>query len=66
MTRDAADILSAWADTLTGYFRQLLTRYPAAPPRLMEAVEYSLLAGGKRLRPALILECWRACASITS
>jgi geranylgeranyl diphosphate synthase, type II len=58
---DAPSILTAWADALTAYFRRLLTRYPAAPPRLLEAIEYSLLAGGKRLRPALVLESWRAC-----
>ena len=28
---------------------------------LQEAMEYSLLAGGKRLRPVLVLECCRAC-----
>jgi geranylgeranyl diphosphate synthase type II len=60
-TIDASSILAAWADTVTDYFSRLFARYPAAPPRLMEAVEYSLLAGGKRLRPALVLECWRAC-----
>jgi geranylgeranyl diphosphate synthase, type II len=58
---DAVSILAAWADALTDYFRRLLRRYPSAPPRLMEAVEYSLLAGGKRLRPALVLESFRAC-----
>jgi geranylgeranyl diphosphate synthase type II len=63
MKPNAPDILGHWADALTAYFRQVLKRYPEAPPRLMEAIEYSLLAGGKRLRPALILECWRACGS---
>jgi geranylgeranyl diphosphate synthase, type II len=62
----ATDILSAWGQTLTDYFHQLLKRYPTAPPRLLEAVEYSLLAGGKRLRPALVLECWRTCAGTKS
>ncbi len=32
------------------------------PPRLSEAVRYSLLAGGKRLRPVLCLAVARACA----
>lgn len=35
---------------------------PAVPPRLAEAMRYSLLAGGKRLRPALCLSCAMACA----
>jgi geranylgeranyl diphosphate synthase, type II len=61
-TPDAAAILTGWADAVTEYFSRLFARYPAAPPRLMEAIEYSLLAGGKRLRPALTLECWRACS----
>jgi farnesyl diphosphate synthase len=34
------------------------------PPRLAEAVEYSLMAGGKRLRPALVLESAAACGGI--
>ncbi|MDQ6992007.1 MAG: polyprenyl synthetase family protein [Mariprofundus sp.] len=29
--------------------------------RLLHAMRYSLLAGGKRVRPALLLECYRAC-----
>lgn len=32
-----------------------------APVRLLDAIDYSLLAGGKRLRPTLILETCRAC-----
>src|SRR5690348_13712017 len=31
------------------------------PPRLREAMEYSLLAGGKRLRPVLTLLACEAC-----
>jgi geranylgeranyl diphosphate synthase, type II len=33
-----------------------------APARLIEAVEYSLLASGKRLRPALVIQSFRACS----
>lgn len=58
---DAAALLSQSAQYVTDYFQQLKVRYPAAPPRLMEAIEYSLMAGGKRLRPALVIECARAC-----
>lgn len=61
MKQDATEILVAWADALTDYFRRLFKRYPTAPPRLLEAIEYSLLAGGKRLRPALVMESCRAC-----
>jgi len=58
---DAAKLLSHWALAVEDYSRDALRRFSHAPPRLIESVEYSLMAGGKRLRPALILECWRAC-----
>ena len=32
---------------------------------LQEAMEYSLLAGGKRLRPVLVMECCRLCGGET-
>ena len=54
-------ILRRDAETVTAFLRDVLTSYPEAPPRLIESIEYSLLAGGKRLRPALVLESWRAC-----
>jgi geranylgeranyl diphosphate synthase type II len=64
-TQSAESILRAWADAVTAYFHQLPSRYPSAPPRLIESVQYSLLAGGKRLRPALVLESCRACGGST-
>jgi len=36
-------------------------RSAATPQRLLDAMRYSLLAGGKRIRPALLLECYAAC-----
>ena len=54
-------ILRRDAETVTAFLRDILKSYSDAPPRLMEAIEYSLLAGGKRIRPALVLESWRAC-----
>jgi len=36
-------------------------RATVVPERLLEAMRYSLLAGGKRIRPALLLECYAAC-----
>jgi len=62
----AKTLLQQWAEAVEGYFGQLPARYPAAPPRLVEAVQYSLMAGGKRLRPALVLECWHACQRANS
>jgi geranylgeranyl diphosphate synthase, type II len=58
---DAVVLLERSADSVADYFHQLNSRYSEAPRRLLEAIEYSLMAGGKRLRPALVLECARAC-----
>ncbi len=38
-----------------GALEARLASWDGAPPRLLEAMRYSLLAGGKRLRPALVL-----------
>src|SRR2546421_12175487 len=50
------------ADALAAYYDQVLSRYSGAPARLIESIRYSLLAPGKRLRPTLVLESYRACA----
>ncbi len=55
----AEGILAADARALADHFRTILVRYREAPARLMESIAYSLLAGGKRLRPALVLETSR-------
>ena len=39
----------------------LSERRHVVPERLWEAMRYSLMAGGKRIRPALLLECLIAC-----
>jgi len=57
----AEAILNQHSQTLHKHFEKLFERYHEAPPRLMEAIAYSIYAGGKRLRPALILESCRAC-----
>ena len=62
MTSDAVTLLRRHAETTGDYLRSLLTRYAGAPPRLLESIEYSVMAGGKRLRPALVLETYCACA----
>lgn len=58
---DAPSILQRNADRLLGYLELRLNRFSAAPPRLMEAIRYSLLNAGKRLRPTLVLESFAAC-----
>jgi geranylgeranyl diphosphate synthase type II len=62
MQTDAVAILNQHAGAVNAYFAVLRGRYPHAPPRLLDSIEYSLRGGGKRLRPALILECFTACA----
>jgi geranylgeranyl diphosphate synthase type II len=61
MTDPALDALKRHALTVEAYMRDALRRQPDAPPRVIEAMEYSLMAGGKRLRPVLVLECATAC-----
>jgi geranylgeranyl diphosphate synthase type II len=53
----AVGLLRQHGEHLTNWFRGLRARHPDAPQRLLDAIEYSLLAGGKRLRPTLVLEC---------
>jgi len=60
---DVAQLLQGHSQSLADYFATFRGRFPAAPPRLLEAIDYSLSAGGKRLRPALVFECWKACRS---
>jgi len=36
-------------------------RASVVPGRLLDAMRYSLMAGGKRIRPALLLECYHVC-----
>jgi geranylgeranyl diphosphate synthase, type II len=61
-TITAIELLRQDGQRLTAYFQEIIKRYGQAPPRLVESIDYSLSAGGKRLRPVLILECFRACA----
>jgi len=58
---DAAVLLERSAQCVRDFFSRLNDRFPTAPPKLLEAIQYSLMAGGKRLRPALVLESARAC-----
>jgi geranylgeranyl pyrophosphate synthase len=62
MSRTALDILKSAASTVEGYLRQVLARQGNSPARLTEAIDYSLMAGGKRVRPTIVLESAAACA----
>jgi geranylgeranyl diphosphate synthase type II len=57
----AADLLRRHGERLHAHFEAIRARHPAAPARLVESIGYSLTAGGKRLRPALVMECCHAC-----
>lgn len=50
------------ADTVNAALESMLkARQEAVPDDLWSAMQYSLMAGGKRIRPALMLECLAAC-----
>jgi geranylgeranyl diphosphate synthase type II len=51
------------APAIDTYLRRIVAeRWSSdSPTRLIESIEYSLHTGGKRLRPALVLESFRAC-----
>ena len=58
------ELQSTW-DDFRGRINAALEKHvlqgPDCPPRLQEAMSYSLLAGGKRLRPVLVLLACEAC-----
>lgn len=62
---DSADSLqTSWAALrvrVESALESCLQLGPECPPRLREAMAYSLLAGGKRLRPVLVLMACEAC-----
>lgn len=62
-SNEALELLKADGERVGQYLQASLRDHPQAPARLLEAIEYSLMAGGKRLRPSLVLECARACAT---
>ncbi len=61
-SNNALELLKADGQRVSQYLRDTLAAHAIAPPKLLEAIEYSLMAGGKRLRPALVMACARACA----
>jgi geranylgeranyl diphosphate synthase type II len=59
---DALSILEQHGQRVGEELKCFFAEYDKAPPRLLEAVQYSVFNGGKRLRPTLVLECHAACA----
>jgi geranylgeranyl diphosphate synthase type II len=60
----AIPILKRRGEEVTRYLEGVLAGYVNAPARLMESIRYSVMAGGKRLRPALVLETYEVCAKL--
>jgi geranylgeranyl diphosphate synthase, type II len=63
---DVPALLARHTRTVDAYLDGALRRSPVTPPKLIEAMHYSLFAGGKRLRPALVLEVAAACGQAES
>jgi geranylgeranyl diphosphate synthase type II len=64
-SNDVAEMLRERGMQLERALKAVLARQGDAPPRLDESLRYSLLAGGKRLRPTLVLE-WHAAVSASA
>ncbi|MCK6485663.1 MAG: polyprenyl synthetase family protein [Phycisphaerae bacterium] len=61
MTDNVSELLSRRACQVEAALREWLADQPDVPLRLGEAIRYSIEAGGKRVRPALALECCALC-----
>ncbi|HET9368605.1 MAG TPA: hypothetical protein VFO19_00095, partial [Vicinamibacterales bacterium] len=59
------DWLDARRTTIDAALQRFLPTPPAAPAILCDAMRYSVLAGGKRLRPLLVIASAEAVASVT-
>lgn len=55
----AAKMLNEYAKLIDNRLTEILDSINDTPDILKQAMEYSLLAGGKRIRPALMLEIYR-------
>lgn len=60
MDVDAVQILREDSSLVEEHLKRALAMYADAPEGLVEAIRYSLMGGGKRLRPALVIEVARA------
>jgi geranylgeranyl diphosphate synthase, type II len=62
LTRDLSDFLAGRRALVDERLKTALELVHAAPAQLIEAMRYSLLAPGKRLRPLLVILAAEACA----
>ncbi|OEY69315.1 geranyl transferase [Rheinheimera salexigens] len=49
--------LALYQQRVERHLQQFLQQYPETEPKLLQAMSYSLLMGGKRIRPFLIYSC---------
>ena len=61
MTESAKKILDDYGRTINEHLVAFTAEKPELQGLILEAMEYSLMAGGKRLRPVLMLEFCRMC-----
>ena len=61
MTDRHEQLLQAYAEKINEELLRFTENKPELQSAVLEAMEYSLSAGGKRLRPILILEFYRMC-----
>lgn len=61
MTENVSEMMSRRARQVEAALRDWLVDMPDVPPPLARAMRYSIEAGGKRIRPALVLECCALC-----
>ena len=56
-----------YKEFIESYLKDFYAQFHELPQnKLFETMEYSLLAGGKRLRPVLAMEFCRLCGLVTS
>jgi len=56
------DLMNTYRNHIENYLRKILSPYDSEPQKtLFDAMQYSLLAGGKRLRPIFVYDFCRMC-----
>ncbi len=58
---DFKERLNLYKEMVEAYLSEYFGKEPRTYQRLIDSMNYSLMAGGKRLRPALVLEFCRVC-----
>lgn len=62
LSNDINELTKHYRDHIESYFQQKCYIYPAEPQQtLFDSMRYSLLAGGKRLRPIFVFDFCRMC-----